>query len=135
MPWGCAPFGIFRPSSILTWLWRFLKAVGLQPSAPAACHMLPAPGPLQTVHITAACPARAPVTRLHHLYQGISPCAAVRVESVKPHRSCACTPRWTCTLHPKKDLMGVISNKSCNTMPEKWPGYKATCHTTNQQPE
>lgn len=35
----------------------------------------------------------------------------------------------------KKDLMGVISNKSCNTMPEKWPGHKATCHTTNQQPE
>ena len=60
------------------------------------------PGPLRTVHITAACPTRAPVTRSHHLHQGVSPCATVRVESVKPHRGSACTPGWTCTLHPNR---------------------------------
>jgi len=37
----------------------------------------------------------------------MSPCATVRVESVKPHRSSACTPGWTYTTpKQKKDLNG-----------------------------
>ena len=80
----------------------FLKVVGLQPSAPAVSHMLLAPWPSTDSSHHSSLSYQGSCDQLHHLQQGMSPCATVRVESVKPHRSSACTPGWTCTLHPHR---------------------------------
>lgn len=115
----------------------FLKAVGLQPSGPAACHMLPAPWPStdsshhSSLSYQGSCDQVTPPAPRHkslrHCQGGVS--EAPQELCMHPRLDVHTTPKQ------KKDLMGVISNRSGNTMPEKWPGHKATCHITNQQPE